>query len=140
MDVTGFVFPALGGGTISLASLRGKVAVVHLFTTWSVASQVDVSRIKELVRTKPAGVAVLGVALDPDGADLVRPWRRGMDVRYPIALSTAALRNGKSVLGRIRRVPTTLIVARSGKVYRRIERQLKPQELRRLVEAARRAR
>lgn len=140
VNVSGFAFRTLDGGRISLAQLHGKIVVMHLFTTWSVASLVDVTRLQALAARKPAGVVVLGVALDPDGPDLVGPWQRAMHVSYPIALATAALRNGKSILGRIRRVPTTLIVDRYGHVRRRIERQLKPQELPRLVEAARRPR
>ncbi len=139
-DVRAFSFADLEGGQLSLAKLQGKVVVLHLFTTWSVPSQVDVQQMQAMHARGRRDVAVIGVALDQDGGDLVGPWVRGMSTKYPVVLASAALRNGKSVLGRIRRVPTTLVVNRHGRVRNRVERQLQPQELSRLVEAARRAR
>ena len=127
MNVSGLVFPALNGDDIKLAKLQGKVVVLHLFTTWSVPSQVDVWQLKALHKRKLADVVVIGIALDPDGAVLAAPWARGMSTTYQIALSTAPLRNGKSVLGRIRTAPTTLVINRFGRVHNRIERQLKRQ-------------
>ena len=139
-NVSGLMLQALDGGDIALGKLRGKVVVVHLFTTWSVASQVDVEKLSALHDQGKSDVAVLGVALDPDGYRLAAPWRAAMKPTYQIALATDALRSGRSVLGRIRQVPTTLVVDRSGRVRSRIERQLADGELARAVEAARRPR
>jgi len=140
VNVSGLVFQDLDGEEVLLAKLRSKIIVLHLFTTWSVASQVDVEKLQKQHKKGDVDVVVIGVALDPDGAKLVRPWSKGMSTEYPIVLSSAQLRDGKSVLGRIRTVPTTLVINRFGRVRNRVERQLKAQELPRLVEAARRAR
>lgn len=47
-NVSGLMLQALDGGDLALGKLRGKVVVLHLFTTWSVASQVDVEKLSTL--------------------------------------------------------------------------------------------
>lgn len=127
------VLPALDGGRIDLASYRGRVVVLHVFTTWSMASQADIEQLLEAHRAHPDAVEVIGLALDPDGYRLVDPWRRAMRIPYLLALATDAVRDGRSVLGRIREVPTTLILGRDGALVDRVEGPLAPRQLRELL-------
>jgi hypothetical protein len=61
-------------------------------------------------------------------------WRRALGVRYLIALGGRDLVDGRSPLGRLRIVPTTVLLDRSGLVVQRIERQLRPGELAQMVD------
>jgi peroxiredoxin len=130
------VLPALDGGELELTSLRGKLVVLHVFTTWSLAAQAEL----ESLATVDAAddVVVIGIALDLEGHALVAPWRNGAGVRYLITLGDDAVREGKSPLGKILSVPTTLVLDREGRVRERAERALAPGEIESLLAAARR--
>lgn len=127
------VLPALDGGEIDLARYRGQIVVLHAFTTWSMAAQADVEQLVEAHRDNSHRVHVIGLALDPDGYRLVAPWRRAMHVPYLITLATEAVRAGRSALGRIAEVPTTVVLGADGAVVARVDGQLAPRQLRELL-------
>ncbi len=127
--------PALDGGELDLARFRGQVVVLHVFTTWSVAAQLDVEQLA--LADADADVAVIGVALDPDGRALVAPWRAAAEVGYVIGLADEAWRAGRGPLGAVPVVPTTIVLDDRGQVVHRVERQLRPGELAALVRSAR---
>jgi hypothetical protein len=108
---------AADGGEVDFLRLRGRLVVVHLFATWSLAAQADVAQLDEVFAGN--AVAVVGLAVDLKGSVVVPPWQRGSGVRYPIAMADDAVRAGGSPIGSIERVPMTLIVNRSGAVVRR---------------------
>lgn len=123
--------PSLAGDLIDVAALRGRVVVLHAFTTWSLAAQADVP---QLARASADGRAVvIGLALDPEGRDFAEPWRRINAVPYAVGLASPEVVAGRSGLGRIGTVPTTFILDADGRVAHRIERQLGPGELARLL-------
>ena len=126
---------ALDGGDLDLAHLRGEGVVLLVFTTWSVAAQLGVD---QLVAADAArDVTVVGVALDADGRQLVAPWRAAAEVRYLIALADDALRDGRGPHGPLPAVPTTFVLDDEGRVTARVDRQLRPGELARLIASAR---
>lgn len=128
--------PALDGGELELTSLRGELVVLHAFTTWSVAAQLDVEQLAAADRA--ADVTVVGVALDPDGRTLVAPWRAAGGVRYLVVLADDRVRQGTSPLGKLPEVPITFVLDRDGRIVHRVDRQLAPGELERLLASARR--
>jgi cytochrome c biogenesis protein CcmG/thiol:disulfide interchange protein DsbE len=120
-------WPALDGGEVRLAELRGQIVVLHVFTTWSAAADLENDALTA-ADARP-DVTVIGLARDPDGYTVVAPWRRGADVHFLIALADDATRAGAGPLGRIAQIPTTLVLDRSGRIVARAERQLAPPEL-----------
>ena len=118
---------ALDGGEVRLAELRGQIVVLHLFTTWSAAADLENDALAR-VDARP-DVTVIGLALDPDGYTVVAPWRRGAGVAFLIALADDATRAGAGPLGRVAQIPTTIVLDRSGRVAVRADRQLAPAEL-----------
>ncbi|HVK72018.1 MAG TPA: TlpA disulfide reductase family protein [Kofleriaceae bacterium] len=131
------VLPALDGGSLDLASLRGQIVVLHVFTTWSLAAQAEVDALR--AADQRPDVTVVGVALDPEGHLLVAPWRNASEVRYLIGLADDAVRAGKSPLGPLPSVPTTIVLDRAGRIHGRADRQLTPAELDAMIAAAARA-
>lgn len=127
---------ALDGGELDLATLRGKIVVLHVFTTWALAAQAEIADLVTADAT--ADVVVVGIALDPDGRALVAPWRNGAGATYLITLADAAIRDGSGPLGRLSTVPMTFIIAADGRLHTRAERALAPGELATLIDAARR--
>jgi hypothetical protein len=108
------VLPGLDGGFVDVGAHRGRVVVLHVFTTWSLAAEVD--RI-ELERAQEAErrVVVIGIGLDADGRRLLGPWRDAAGVDWPIALATPEVVEGRSPLGDVKVVPTTIVLDRRGR-------------------------
>jgi hypothetical protein len=125
---------ALDGGDLDLARYRGRVVVLHLFTTWDLGAQVDLLQLEAAAARKD--VAVIGVALDPEGYELVAPWRTGSEVTYQLALADDAIRSGTSPLGTIDVVPTTIVLDRQGRIAARVPRALAAGELATLIDRA----
>lgn len=123
---------AMDGGEIDLARYRGRVVVLHLFDTDTAAAQLDVEQLVALSRGEPKRVTVVGICLDPEGYPMAAAWRRALGVRYLVALDRSAV-DGRSPLGKLRVVPTTLLLDRGGALVQRIERPLLPGELAELV-------
>ncbi len=132
--VIAITVPAVDGGEINLAKYRGRVVVVHLFTTWSMASQLDLDQL-EAAHARAEDVVVVGIGLDIDGQRLIAPWRAETKVRYTVAIATEALRTGHSSLGRIAQVPTTLVLDRRGRLAKRIDGPLQRGQLGKLLAA-----
>ncbi|MBK9030547.1 MAG: hypothetical protein IPL61_04275 [Myxococcales bacterium] len=118
---------ALDGGELGLAELRGQIVVIHVFTTWSLAA--DLERDALAAADARPDVTVIGLALDPEGYPLVAPWRAATAVPYLIALGDDATRAGGGPLGRITQVPMTIVLDRAGRVTDRLDHQLSPAEL-----------
>jgi hypothetical protein len=127
------VLPALDGGQIDLARYRGRVVVLHVFTTWSLTAQADVEQLTAAHQEHGDDAVILGLALDPDGYRLVAPWRTANRIPYLITLATEDVRRGTSSLGRFNEVPTTVILARDGTLARRVEGPLRQGQLGKLL-------
>jgi peroxiredoxin len=121
--------PAMDGGEIDLSRYRGRVVVLHLFDTDSTAAPSDAEELSALWKRDRERVTVIGICLDPEGYPMAAAWRRALNVRYLIALGNDDMRNGRSPIGKLHVVPTTLILDRGGNVAARIERPLQPGEL-----------
>ena len=122
------VLPALDGGEVALRAYRGRVVVLHFFTTWSMAAEADIDQLVEALGRHGARLVIIGIALDPGGHRLVAPWRQARGVRYLVALGTDELRSGATSLGRIG-VPTTVVIDTGGNVVARIDGPLPPGRL-----------
>jgi len=129
---------ALDGGQLALSELRGKIVVIHVFTTWSLAAQAEVDALGAADLAED--VTVIGLALDREGYPLVAPWRSGSEVRYLVTLADDAIRDGTSPLGKLATVPTTIVLDVTGRVHDRIERALAPGELAEVIDRVRAAR
>lgn len=125
--------PALDGGEIDTASYRGRVVVLHLFTSSSTASQLDFDQLADLHQKEPRRAVIIGILVDEVAYSIARAWQRGMGARYLVAIADDGLRRGAGPLGPIKTVPTTVVLDRSGHTAQRVERPLERGELARLV-------
>jgi thiol-disulfide isomerase/thioredoxin len=109
--------PRLGGGTISLESLRGHPVVVHLFTTWCLRCQAEApffARMHEQLSGR--GLRTLGVALDKGVPELVKTYVEYVGFRFPVLLALPDDLELVAGLGRTPQVPRTILLDPQGRI------------------------
>ncbi len=109
-----FALKDSNGKTVRLEDYRGKVVLLDFFATWCGPCKIEIPWFMEMERkNKDRGFAVLGVSMDDDGWDIVKPFLAELGVNYRVVIgndSTAQLYGGVDAL------PTTFLIDRNGKI------------------------
>jgi thiol-disulfide isomerase/thioredoxin len=102
------------GRPIALADQRGKPVVIDFWATWCVPCLYQVPELNAFwEKHREAGdVAVIGVAVDVEGASVVAPWIQEKGVEYPVAIGDEALAREFGVMG----FPTLAIIDAEGNI------------------------
>ena len=101
----------IDGSTFDLATMSGKVVVVHFWATWCVPCRTEMPAFEAFYRAhKSEGLAVLAITLDTHD-DLAKVRTVMRDFSYPAALLENTTAKG---YGRIWRVPLTFVIDRHG--------------------------
>ena len=112
-----FALPALGGGAISAAQLRGKPAVINFFASWCASCWAEIPHIEAASKDyRKQGLQVLGIGV-LDSEDSLRWMVDKLRITYPTVYDTS----GETVVKilQLRSMPTTLFVDRQGIVRAR---------------------
>ncbi len=108
-----FELPDLDGNTVTLSDYEGKVVVLDLWATWCGPCRVEVPFLVSLYEEfKDEGLVVVGVGLDPGGAEVLRPFVESNGVTYPILVGNRAVQTRFGVSG----IPTTFMIGRDGRI------------------------
>lgn len=118
----GFTLPRLDGGTLSLASYRGKVVVLNFWASWCTSCRSEAPVFAEVLRRYGhRGVAVIGVD-SQDFASRARVFAREYHVRYPL------VRDGSNDVttrwGVTNGFPVTFVIDRAGRVQRLFDQEV----------------
>jgi thiol-disulfide isomerase/thioredoxin len=112
--------PRVGGGALSLSSLRGRPVLITLFTTWCIPCQVEAPGFVRLdERFRPRGLAVVGIALNSEGttpARLVDLYVEDVGFRFPVLLAAPDDLELIGGLGPTRSVPRTVLLDGAGRM------------------------
>ena len=102
------------GKLVSLASYKGKTILLNFWATWCGPCKVEIPWFIEFEnKYKDKGLAVLGVAMDEEGWEVIKPYIAEKKVNYRILAgddSTAQLYGGVDSL------PTTFLIDKDGMI------------------------
>lgn len=110
-----FALPTMDGETFRLSAHRGKVVVINFWATWCAPCREEIPMFVRLQRELgDDGLQFIGVSLDEEGFEVVRPFARWMEVNYPMVVDDGTV---APQYGGIPTVPTTFVIGPEGQVH-----------------------
>jgi thiol-disulfide isomerase/thioredoxin len=94
---------------------HGQVTLVMFMTSWCFPCVADLVVMEKVQRDfGPQGFQVVLVGLDLEGAKTLEPFAASREYPLPIVIGNERLRNGETVFGSQRELPTRFLFARDG--------------------------
>jgi len=109
-----FALKDVTGKTVKFSDYHGKVVLLNFWATWCEPCQVEIPWFIEFQQSyKDRDFAVLGVSMDDDGWESVKPFLDQHKINYRTVIATEEL-SGK--YGGIENLPTTFVIDRRGRI------------------------
>ena len=110
-----FAFTTTKQETFSSRSTRGRATALLFVTTYDLASQVQARRLDRLLRRhRPRANGAAVVLESAEYAVLAEAYRTSLGLSFPVCVADEQTRIGRGPFGRIGRVPTLVVLDRSG--------------------------
>jgi len=102
------------GQVVKLSDLAGKVVLLNFWATWCTPCRIEIPWFVDMERLyKDEGFAVIGVSMDEDGWDAVKPFIADFKINYRMVLGTEEL---AQLYSGVQALPTSFIIDRNGKI------------------------
>jgi peroxiredoxin len=102
------------GQMVRPADYKGKVVLLDFWATWCGPCKVEIPWFIDFERQfKDQGFAVVGVSMDEDGWNVIKPYVQKMQMNYRILLGNDDV---STAYGGLDSLPTTLLIDRQGKI------------------------
>jgi peroxiredoxin len=102
------------GKVVHLSDYKGKVVLLDFWATWCGPCKIEIPWFEEIEKkNKDKGFAVIGVSMDEEGWQVVKPFLSQLSINYRVVIgndSTAQMYGGVDAL------PTTFLIDRTGKI------------------------
>lgn len=107
-----FALTALDGTTVNSDSFKGDVVVLNFWATWCQPCMSEIPELKEFAADSK--VKVVGIALDENGVNAVKPFVENHRINYTVLLGDEDLFQRFNGLG----IPYTLVLDRSQRIVK----------------------
>ncbi len=102
------------GHAVKLSDYRGKVVLLDFWATWCGPCKIEIPWFQEFERqNKDKGFAVIGVAMDEEGWDVVKPFAQHFGINYRLVIGSDSIAES---YGGIDALPTTFLIDREGRI------------------------
>jgi peroxiredoxin len=109
-----FTLADLKGRPLTLSSYRGKLVLLNFWATWCGPCKIEIPWFMDFEQTyKDKNFAVLGVSLDEDGWEAVKPYIQQKKINYRVMIGTEQV---AQMYGEVDSLPTTFMIDREGRV------------------------
>jgi thiol:disulfide interchange protein len=126
----GTPFKTLDGAALSPTDWKGKVVVLNYWATWCVPCRSEIPEFNKLqAELGVKDVEVVGISMDADDPEAVKPFLRKNPMNYTVGLGS----------GSMDQLPVTLVLDRNGNTVKRFDGLVKPDEIRAAIAQAQNA-
>ncbi len=110
-----FTLIALDGTEVTLRDFEGKVLFLNFWATWCSPCRQEIPGFLEIYdKYKDEGMEILGVSLDRQGPDVIKPFAEKMKITYPLAMANNEIMQAYQP-GQY--IPATIIIDREGNIH-----------------------
>jgi peroxiredoxin len=108
-----FTLTDANGQAVKLSEYRGKVVLLNFWATWCGPCQIEIPWFIEFEQQfKSKGFEVLGVSMDEDGWQAIKPYIASHKLNYRVLLGDETV---SQLYGGLDALPTTFMLDREGK-------------------------
>ena len=109
-----FALTNLSGQTVRLSDFKGKIVLLDFWATWCPPCRMEIPDFIQLQKQYAGkGFTVLGIALDDEGAAVVKPFAQKLGVNYPLVIGNTRV---AARYGGIQALPTAFLIGRDEKI------------------------
>ncbi len=109
-----FALKDADGKTVKLSDYKGKVVLLNFWATWCGPCKIEIPWFIDFQKTyKDQGFTVIGVSVDDEGWEIVKPYLADKQVNYPVVVSDETV---NTMYGGIEALPTTFVIDKDGKI------------------------
>jgi peroxiredoxin len=101
------------GAPIKLSDYKGKVVLLDFWATWCYGCGLEIPWFVDYEKKyKDSGLVVIGVSMDDDGWEVVKPFIEAKEINYPVVLGNKDM----AKLYKVESMPVTFIIDREGNI------------------------